>query len=309
MEYDGYLVFTDARGARYQLPWHVLPRKSAQVQVGGDHLQIGSDGTGTLRIENDGVGAAQYAAYSLLGTGPRLPTGARGALAPDPSIRAVGVTTYDATGVCTAGFAFDFAVDNWKRYALPIAVSDIIWVDVDGQGVDVFGDGTKFNFAVLNRDVSFTSVTDGRQVAWVSDLASGNTDADFFVGHPTNAANLDLLVCGERLGLDASAEFSKTLRIRVEAQDFYFGGPGAVLGDFHIVPFGERYVAFGPDTPGQSRGSLSVLDFGDGLNPADQGLLIFTNAGRDTNNGGATQRSEAVVVPARGVKLNFQNDN
>ena len=309
MEYDGYLTFSDAKGRVYHLPWHVLPRKSAKVEIEAEHLDIGADGTGTLAVENHGVGAAQYDAYSLLGTGPRLRAGARGALAPNPSVRAAGVATYDAVGLCSSGFAFGFAVDNWKRYALPMAVSNIVWVDTDGMGVDARGDGTKYNYAILNRDLSFSNITDGRQLAWVLNLKTGQADFDFLVGHPTNAANLNLVACGERLGLGPEAILSKNLRVVVEAQDFFFGGPGGAIGPFNVVPFGERYVTSGNDTPAKQSGTLTVLDFGNGLNPADQGVLLYTNAQRaDDNNGGATADSEALVVPAKGVTLKFEDD-
>lgn len=311
MEYDGYLEFADGRGGSYHLPWHVLPRKSANVEVDTDHLDVGPDGTANVPVENHGVGAAQYDAYSLLGTGPRLQTGARGAMAPTPSVRAAGVATYsDGVDCPVSGFAMGFAVDNWKRYALPMAVSNVIWVDTDGTGVDARGDGTKYNYAILNRDLSFSNITDGRQLAWVVDLKTGNANFDFLVGHPTNAANMSLYACGERLGLGPDAILSKHLRVVVEAQDFYFGGPGGAIGPFSVVPFGERYLTLGNDTPGRQSGALTVLDFGTGFNPADQGVLLYTNAQRaDDNNGGAAARSEAIVMPAEDVELSFGQDD
>jgi hypothetical protein len=292
MEYDGYLVFTEASGAtagaKYQLPWHVLPRLSADVRLAADELDIGPDGTGVIELENRGAGAAQYAAYSLLGRGRPLPPPARGGQSPNPSIRAVGVNTFDATGVCDAGFAMEFGVVNRERQTLPMAVSNVVYIDLDADGTD--------DYAVLNRDFSFNNITDGRQLAWSLNLATGMADAFFYVTHPTNAANMSLLVCGEQLGLGFGDLLSRRIRVNVVADDFYFGGNGGTAGPFDITPLGEKYVVLGTDTPANSAGSLEVLRFEGGATNDDQGVLLFTNAPRSGNNGGATERTEALVI-------------
>lgn len=292
MEYDGYLVFTESggasAGAKYQLPWHVLPRKSADVRLASETLDIGPDGTGVIEVENKGAGTAQYAAYSLLGEGAPLPPAQRGQQAPSPTIRAVGVNTFGAEGVCDAGFAMEFAVANRERYTLPMAVSNRIVIDTNDDGVD--------DYWVLNRDLSLNNITDGRQLAWVVNLATGSAGAFFFATHPTNAANIALLVCGEQLGLSFGDLLSRRMKVTAFADDFYFGGPGGEAGPFYVTPLGEKYVAGGADTPANSSGVLDVLRFEGGVTNDDEGVLLFTNAPRTGNNGGATEKTEALII-------------
>src|SRR5690606_639061 len=64
-EYDGYLVFEKlslfgGKPEQFSLPWHVLPRKSANTQVlSGKSWRAGKNGTGTIKLKNRGVGTAQ----------------------------------------------------------------------------------------------------------------------------------------------------------------------------------------------------------------------------------------------------------
>lgn len=292
MEYDGYLVFTEASGptagAKYQLPWHVLPRKSADVRLASETLDIGPDGTGVIELENKGAGTATYAAYSLLGEGAPLPPAQRGQQSPNPSVRAVGVNTFDATGVCDAGFAMEFAIANRERQTLPMAVSNRITIDTNDDGVD--------DYWVLNRDFSLTNITDGRQLAWSVNLATGAAEAFFFATHPTNAATTSLLICGEQIGLSFGDLLTRRMKVSAFADDFYFGGPGGSAGPFFITPLGEKYVAGGADTPANSAGALEVLRFEGGVTNDDEGVLLFTNAPRTGNTGGATAKTEALVI-------------
>ena len=72
-EYDGYVVF-QGRHHKVTMPWHILPRKSADViaKLPGGKLPAvdPATGVGTVALENKGVGDAQIFAYSVLGTGP-----------------------------------------------------------------------------------------------------------------------------------------------------------------------------------------------------------------------------------------------
>ncbi|MCZ8131179.1 MAG: S8 family serine peptidase [Steroidobacteraceae bacterium] len=292
MEYDGRLEFRTRDGARWHLPWHVLPRRAANVTPSRTALEFAADGTATVELRNAGLGTAQYAAYSLLGTGPERPRGERGRQSPGPSLRAVGVTSF-ATSDCSAGFAMEFGVANWRRYALPTAVTNVVYVDVDPASAD----GP--DYAVYHRDFSQDALTDGRQVVWAEDLGTGIANARFFATHPTHAANVALLVCGEQLGLGPDAPGRQRLRITAEAQDFAFKGPGTILGPWDVVPFGERYAIAGDDTPGLATGRLRVTRSPQPFaNAGDRGVLLFTNAPRDpqTNNGAATAESEVLVL-------------
>ena len=117
-----------------------------------------------------------------------------------------------------------------------MAVSHRIMLDVNNDGTD--------DYAVLNRDVSFNNITDGRQLAWAFNLATGAAERIFFVEHPTNSATLVLNVCLDQVGLNAASVTNRQLvRASVFTDDFYFGGAGDSIPPVRIVPFGERYFA------------------------------------------------------------------
>ena len=81
-------------------------------------------GTGTVALENKGVGNAQIFAYSMLGTGPDTPRGERGDQAPNPTMRAVAVNTFGtpagATCSVNPNFVWEFVFNMYERKASPV---------------------------------------------------------------------------------------------------------------------------------------------------------------------------------------------
>lgn len=310
-EYDGYLVFEKVslfggRPEKFSLPWHVLPRKSANTQVAsGKTWQKGrAAGTGTISLKNRGVGAAQLNTYSLLATSPNTPPGGRGENAPRPDLRAVGVTTFPVpVDVCTSGYLWSFAVNMWERETLPVAVDHRIALDTNNDGTD--------DYWLLNRDVSLNDLTDGRQLAWSINLATGDAEAFWFVEHPTNSSTTVLNACLEQFGLTAAdVEARQLVGISVFADDFYFGGPGDAIEGLTIVPFGERYFALpAGDLPGGASGNVTVRDFGQIPGTSKElGVMIQTDGDRcasASNCGGATRSTEALFVAPPGGKITF----
>lgn len=309
VEYDGYLVFEKlalfGKPEKFTLPWHVLPRKSANTNVlSGKTWKAGSGGVGQIRLQNRGVGASQLNGYSLLATSPNTPPGGRGENAPLPDLRSVGVTTFPVPAeVCTSGYLWSFAVNMWERETLPLAVDHRITLDTNNDGVD--------DYWLLNRDVTLNGLDDGRQLAWSVNLATGDAEAFWFVEHPTNSSTTVLNACLEQFGLTAAAVESRQLvGISVYADDFYFGGPGDAIEGLTIVPFGERYFAApDADLPGGATGNVSVYDFGQipGTTP-ELGVMIQTDGDRCTsagNCGGATRATEALLVAPPGGNITF----
>jgi hypothetical protein len=307
-EYDGYLVFEKvARGSKpekFTLPWHVLPRKAANTQVAtGPTWTAGSGGNGTITLKNRGSGAAQLNGYTLLATSPNTAPGGRGENAPRPDLRAVGVATYPVPPeVCTSGYLWSFAVNMWERETLPVAVDHRIALDLNNDGTD--------DYWLLNRDVSLTALSDGRQLAWSVNLATGDADAFWFVEHPTNSSTTVLNACLEQFGLTAAdVEARRLVGVSVFADDFYFGGPGDSITGLKIVPFGERYFAAASDLAPGTHGDVTVTDFGQlpGTTPA-LGVMIQTDGDRCTsagNCGGATKDTEALLIAPPGGKITF----
>ncbi len=94
----------------------------------------------------------------------------------------------------------------------PIAVAPAsfdFYLDVDQDGV--------FDYDIFNFDLSLsTSLSDGRNVAWVVDLATGDASAFFYTDHGTNSGNTALYFCGEQIGMNA-ANFFQPIDMQVLA--------------------------------------------------------------------------------------------
>jgi hypothetical protein len=299
-EYDGYIVF-EGYHHKVTMPWHILPRKSADVvaKLPGGHLPIDVTGNGSVSVENKGVGDAQMFAYSMLGTGTDRPGGARGEQAPTPDIRAVGVNTFGVDpGVCaaTANFIWEFAFDMFERPAMPIGVWHEVDLDVNGDGLD--------DFQIYTRDVSGdTTLTDGRQATAVYNVNAGTVrlrSNSFFMEHATNSSTLITRVCGSDLGMTL-ANIGRPVTADFRAISWYWGTPQSHLGPFKIAPGGEEFSA---EVPGavlayKQKGALAVRQWGlyPGTDPHAGVLLINNSALSDTNNGGATAASEAILLP------------
>ena len=295
-EYDGYLVLDDGKH-QMQLPWHVLPRKAARVAPSTTALIPGSFPQ-VIGLNNSGVGAAQNDAYALLAVSPNLSEGGLGQQSPTPDIRAVGINTIPVpAGFCSANpsFLWLFAVNTWERQQHLLPVSHQIWLDTDRDGTD--------DFVVLNRDASgLNTITDGRQLAWALNLATGAASAFFFAEHSTSTGNTVLIICGEQIGMNAANLLATQVDMDVVAQDFYFGGPGDVVEGLTVTPLGERFYGEPVDVPGNSSNSsgLAVYDFGQWPdNSPELGLMLITNGDRGAGNrGGATQATEALLFMA-----------
>ena len=292
-EYDGYLVLDDGEHPIH-LAWHVLPRKAARVTP--DTTQIIPDAfPQVIGLDNSGVGTAQNDAYALLALSPQQPTGGQGEQMPTPDIRAVGINTFPVpAGFCSANpsFLWAFAVNSWERQEHLLPVSHQIWLDVNQDGID--------NYVVLNRDASgLGTITDGRQVTWVVNLATGAANAFFFAEHGMNTGNTVLLICAEQIGLSGGDMLNTRVNMDVIAQDFYYGGPGDMVAGLTVTPLGERFFGQPLDTAGQTYDpdGLAIFDFGDfpGNSP-ELGLMLFTSGDRGVGNrGGATAETEVLL--------------
>ncbi|MCS7006710.1 MAG: S8 family serine peptidase [Gaiellaceae bacterium] len=295
-EYDGYLVLSDGEDT-LTIPWHVLPRKAARVQPSTTTLVPGSFPQ-VIGLTNAGVGTAQNDAYALLVESARLTPGGQGQLAPTPDLRAVGINTFPVpAGFCSArpSFVWAFAITTWRRQEHLLPVSHQVWLDTNRDGTD--------DFVVLNRDLSgLGTISDGRQVTWAVNLAAGTASAFFFAEHSMNTGNTVLYICGEQIGLGASALLSRRVDVDVIAQDFYYGGPGDIVEGLTVTPLGERWFGEADDVPGKTADAdgLRVYDFGPFPgNTPERGLLLLTNGDRGAGSrGGATDGTEALLFRA-----------
>ncbi len=300
-EFDGYVQITDTE-TTIQVPWHVLPRRAADVIT--DRFLRFRNGADTVSLRNRGVGIAQNDSFSLLAVSENLPEGARGEQNPAPDIRAFGVsTTAVPAGACSEAesFIWSFAFNSWERQTHAVAPG---FYSVD---LDVDQDGTA-DFGVFNWDLSapLDTIDDGRNVTWAfaydeagENLTTG--DALFFTEQATVTGNTVLRVCAEQVGLSGADLATTNVDVlRATVSDLYFTGEVTdEVGPYTITPGGERYVGAPVDVAGNSREQMTVTDNGltDG-NSDELGIMLFTNADRgEGNRGGAVLDSEALFVP------------
>ena len=293
-EFDGYLFLDDGKH-KIHLPWHVLPRKAAELK--GRQVLTFKKGQDLVSLENIGVGTAQTAAFSLLAVSPNQPEGVPGGQSPTPDARAFGVATFPVpAGFCSGSdsFLWQFAVNTWERQSHLLPVSHQVFLDINQDGVD--------DYVILNRDLSgLGTITDGRQVAWALNLTTGQARAFFFAEHATNTGNTVLTVCAEQVGLSGADLGTTPVNVTLVTQDFYFGGPGDLITGLTVTPFGERYVGVPDDIAGKSGGSMTVYDFGQlPGNTEELGIMLITDSDRGAGNrGGAVQDGEAMLFMAR----------
>jgi len=285
LEYDGYVVL-DAAGEEndIHLPWHVLPRKAGDFALDFDTEAL----TGTLT--NSGVGTHLVEAYNLYVDSPNLPEGAVGASAPIVDLKYVGAQTF-GTGFCESGFLLVFAVNTWERQTHANAPA-LFEFDID-----VDGDGT-YDYAIFNADLSLASgvfnLSDGRNVIFTQNLATGETRFRFGTDHETNSANTVLFECGERLGLGPE-HIGTDIDVQVLAADIYFTGDVTDSAEFTMNVGFERFVpivdglAFGGNVGAGETVDVSVLDFGAADSATELGVLLLYR-------GGAPEGEEADAI-------------
>jgi hypothetical protein len=164
--------------------------------------------------------------------------------------------------------------------------------------LDVDQDGTD-DYVVLNRDASGpTTISDGRQLSWVLDLATGGLSAFFFAEHATNTGNTVLYICGEQVGLTGTDLLSTNVDMDVVAQDFYFGGPDDTVEGLTVTPLGERFVGQpSGDLTGGASGQIDISDFGPFPgNTPELGVMLVTNGDRGAGNrGGSTDDTDTLI--------------
>jgi hypothetical protein len=282
-EYDGYIHFMDVRNEdnHIHMPFHVLPRGAANFGTGVQQ-------TGFAWVRNFGRSDGFIDTYSLIGTSPKIEDDfAPGSNAVKVDLRYVGVQTYPVpAGFCSDvdSFVMGFAVNTWDRQQHANPVDFEFELDTDNDGTP--------DYLVINRDLTLTNVTDGRNVTWVADLSTGLADAFFFTQHYTNSGNTVLLFCGEQIGMNAEDFLTTSMGVNAYGFDFYYGqGLDAILG-MNVVPLGERYFtvfqngdAAYTELPGNSgKLGFAVLDFGDQLNETETGLLWLYGPGSPANN-------------------------
>jgi subtilisin family serine protease len=300
-EYDGYLEFRDPSNPANEVnvPWHVLPRKAANVQ-GPRTTTVGVPTAYT----NSGATTAQVNTYSLLGLSNKMQVSNPGEGMPPIDLKAVGYATFDGTGVCPNNtYILQFAIANHYRLSHSIAPGQVrIYLDVDRDGTP--------DFQVRSADFTLNNLTDGRSLVWVVNLRTGSAGALFFTDHGLNTSNLVLTTCGSQFA-DLARPVDQGGPIPVPAlgqlidadftlYDNYFTGTvrDAISGVV-FAPGGERFVASMPDIPAGSSADLEVSATGSTLDTSELGVLLMLDAVRGGAKNGNPDGREAITVRVR----------
>ena len=98
-----------------------------------------------------------------------------------------------------------------------------------------------------------------------------------------------------------AGNFFQNVDARVEAQDWYYGGPGDEIDGLTIAPLGEQYLGLPDDIPGKSEGTMTVIDFGPlPGNTQELGVMMIGNGDRGGGaRGGSTQSTEALLFTTK----------
>ena len=300
-EFDGYVhIIAKRHGDEIHVPWHVLPRQAAREKARPRWaLHFDPAGVAEVLLKNIGVGVAQNNGYSLLGVSGNLPEGGAGQAMPTPDLKAVGVATFPVgAGFCSGveSFVWQFAASTWERQAHAVPGAYIEW------GLDTNQDGA-VDYYMFDFDLSLSgSISDGRSVTWVQDAVTFDASAFFFTEHSTVTGNTIHTICAEQIGLTGTDLLTTRVDVLyVAAVDFYYGGPGDVMGPFTITPFGEQYVPLPPDVAGFSEDTMQVVNYGPWPgNTPELGVMIITNGDRGAGaHGGATAWTETLLIPSK----------
>jgi minor extracellular serine protease Vpr len=302
LEYDGYLNLIDSSGNAnndLHLAWQVLPRLAGNVSS-PTTARVNQPAT----LNNRGVGVADVTAYSLLGTSPVQAQPGAGSEGEIIDLRYVGYATYEVpAGVCSAnpGYLLEFAISNARRQShanLPGLMSVLLDTDRDGT----------FDFEVFTFDFGLPTISDGRNLTWVSNLRTGTANAFFFTGHAMESSTFTLLVCNSQLadpgrpaalgGPLAPPAFGQLVDAEFETFNLNSGQVTDSIKNITFAPGGERYLAtistggigFG-SIPGNSTAQVTISDTGSRTNPTETGVLLLT--------GNAPDGNEARVITVR----------
>lgn len=274
LEFDGYLTLTevDHPDNQLHLPWHVLPRKGADVSLKKNDRY--------LRVRNRGLGIATVESYSLIATSPNQAEGGLGENRPTPDLRYVGYNTFFAPKqfqICGEqdSFMLAFAFTTWEPQTHANSPASFeVRLDIDRNGVA--------DYAIYTFDRSLNdNLSDGRNMTWVENLATHQAVAAFYTVHETNSTNTVMYACAEDIGLTL-ANRGQPLDIEVKVLDLLADRYSDTISGITIAPYGERFhglfrlggVGISVLLP-HKNDRLQVVSTGAKLNNSESGLLLL----------------------------------
>lgn len=225
-EYDGYIYISTGGGAEISVPWQVLPKKVADVQLANGMAAStrAMPGSGAL-VNASSIYTGYTDAFALVDLNPNdynYLVGECSSVNEVPGcnlspvdLKEVGVRNYNLANV---GQILEFGVTVWdfpyRAGQFPNTFDIYIDNNQDGEA----------DFVVYNYDIAGGS--DGRNVVFVDNLALQNTPENrdpsifFFTDSSLNTQNWILPVPAAAVGLS----LGQTFDFVVYAFDGYFGG-------------------------------------------------------------------------------------
>ncbi len=296
VEYAGYLSFTSGTET-VQVPWHILPHKSANVMPTASSLAL-SGSSKTLTLTNTAAPLAGLVdIFSLTGTGVQFPASSLpgpGAEKAVINLQAVGVRFVCLTfsNPC-ASPGVQFGITTFGQRSHPDVPAEFdVHIDINNDGVD--------DLVVFNGDLGFLSagVYSGQNGVFVKDLTTGIATGPFFYtvadldsANVILTVSLSALQTSTGLQLGASTPFT----FSVKAFDNYFtqtvtDSIGPMKYELDMPKF--SLVADEITVPAGSSTNVTVSPNAsyNGKSPAQTGLLLMYTDGK------AGQESSSIPV-------------
>ncbi len=266
-EFDGYVTLADATDTLH-LPWHVLPRKAADVDVSPSSLNLHHDSSDNIKISNKG-GAVDGAVdtFALTGTNKRIPVD----MLPQPGDN-FAIIDLRAVGVRAAGPNVEFAINTFGQRSHPAYPAEFdIYIDSNNDGTP--------DYVIFNLENGGFGAT-GQTVVEVFNLNTSAAAIVSFANADLNSGNMIMSVPMASVGLSTGQKFNFT----VYAFDNYFTGAQTdVIGPMTFTPGTPRFATDGGTglasfiVPMGTKGSIPVakVSGGDTASPSQSGILFM----------------------------------
>lgn len=212
VEFDGYITVADGTDGA-SVPWHILPRKSANV-IAATSVALGGAVAGNLPISNvGGAVSGPLEIFSLTGTSPQISTQqpAYGGGQAIVDLRAAGVRTVDV-----GGLGLQFGISTYGERAHPAYPAEFdIYVDANSDGT--------FDAVVYNAE-NGSFATSGQSIVYVQKLNpngsnNGAAVARFYASADLMSGNMVMTVLASDLGI---TDPNQKISFSVYAYDNYF---------------------------------------------------------------------------------------
>ena len=276
VEFDGY-VNVSGGGDNVHLAWHVLPRRSADVQPASSTLRL-RGGSGTLNLRNRSkVENGVVEVFSLIGTSPQVPASAL----PGPGdnfavidMKSLGVRVVDTTAA-PGGEVLQFGINTFGARSHPNYPAEFdIYIDADRNGTD--------DYVIFNAENGGFGVT-GQNLVFIQRLTptAGTPTAFFFNDADLNSENVIYTVPISSAAF-SGVPFTPTTQFDVDvfAFDNYFTGAltDSIVGktyDLDTPKFAAGAAQLVVPADGNATLSASSVAGGAAASPSQTGFLLM----------------------------------